>query len=114
PESARGLARTTTTEPARRPTKGSKRDTDFDRITTTPNRKYSAEWNYFPGGASCPIGLSCPGCALTHCLKVPSSGVLIDTCKVRRKCTKSHASSGLMLSAKDGIGVPSRPVMKIR
>ena len=33
---------------------------------------------------------------------------------VRRKRHKSHASSGFTLSANDGIGDPSRPVMKMR
>ena len=34
-------------------------------------------------------------------------------CSVRRKCTRSQASLGWITSAKDGIGVPSTPVMKI-
>src|SRR5213075_687900 len=42
-----------------------------------------------------------------------SSGLLVVTCSVRRYCTRSQASSGLMTSANEGIGVPSRPVMKI-
>src|ERR1700732_3438724 len=42
-----------------------------------------------------------------------NSGLLCVTCNVRRKCTKSHASSGFTTSAKDGMGVPSTPVMNI-
>src|ERR1700680_3296483 len=76
-------------------------------------------WNRYenqfpPGGCSCPMGFSTPGCELCHFSKMDSSGVLRDSCKVRKKCTKSQASSGLMLSAKEGIGVPSRPVIKMR
>src|ERR1700741_4597724 len=42
-----------------------------------------------------------------------SAGLLCVTCKVRRRWTRAQASSGLITSANDGIGVPSKPVMKI-
>ena len=52
-----------------------------------------------------------PGCSVFR--QRASSGLLWWTCKVRRKCTKSQASSVLRLSAKEGMGVPSKPVIKI-
>ena len=51
------------------------------------------------------MGVS-PSC-LAICFSLVLSG-----CKVRKYITKSHASSGFTLSEKDGIGEPSRPVMK--
>src|SRR5205807_7735313 len=62
-----------------------------------------------PGG---PMGLSSLACEASHALQIASSGVL-SGCIVRRKWTKSQPSAGLISSANDGIGVPSRPVMKI-
>ena len=57
------------------------------------------------------LGITPPWDA-SQALHIAASGVS-SGCSVRRKCTKSQASAGLMSSANDGMGVPSSPVMKI-
>src|SRR5579863_9777635 len=56
--------------------------------------------------------ISAPCAALYVCQR--SASCVFNGCRVRRKWTRSHASSGLTTSANDGIGDPSSPVMKIR
>src|SRR5207237_10592438 len=65
-----------------------------------------------PPPPSGPIGLSSRAWDASQAFQIAASGVS-SGCSVRRKCTRSHASAGLMSSANDGIGVPSSPVMKI-
>ncbi|PYT84797.1 MAG: hypothetical protein DMG40_00710 [Acidobacteria bacterium] len=63
---------------------------------------------YFPGGSGPLIGFA---------IALVGIEILVLSfvgSKVRRKRTKSHPSSGLMLSAKEGMASHPRPVMKIR
>src|SRR4029077_3715950 len=73
-------------------------------------REHHGDHCAVPGG---PMGLSSWACDASHDFQIAASGVS-SGCSVRRKCTRSQASAGRMSSAKDGMGVPSSPVMKMR
>src|SRR5271154_2860671 len=112
-DSAGGVAATTRADPAK--TTRARTEIYLVRIGTFLDRGFMKTYlPPVPGGASAPMGFSCPGCEATYFWKVANSGGFNDSCKVRKKCTKSQASSGLITSAKEGIGEPSNPVMKMR
>src|SRR5882762_5838201 len=78
----------------------------------SPSFLGEGSYSYCPLPAG-PMGLRSLACDANHAFQIAASGVS-SGCKVRRKCTRSQASPGLRSSAKEGIGVPSSPVMKIR
>ncbi len=85
----------------------------FTLAWTTPYCAFMAPCTEPSSGPISLNWLTCAGCVVCHYFQTSASFVFMG-CNVRRKWTRSQASAGFRTSEKDGMGVPSRPVMKMR